>query len=220
MIRVAIADDQTLLRQMLSMILSQMEEFTVVGEAENGEEILALCRETKPDVVLMDIKMPSSDGISALSGIKAAFPEIKVVMLTTFGDEKNVLRAYTGGADGYILKDIRPQMLSESIKCVHGGLFVMHESIHTMLRRAVQAASAGRSAHLDMADETYDEYGLDATDRKILKLITAGKNNRAIGEELNFSEGTIKNRISRILGVTGQKDRTQLAVFALKNELI
>lgn len=220
MIKVAIADDQTLLRQMLSMILSQTDGITVVGEAENGDDILALCREHQPDIVLMDIKMPVSDGFAALACIKNQFPETKVIMLTTFSDENNVLRAYHGGADGYILKDIRPHMLVESIKCVHEGLFVMHGSIHSMLRKAVQAVSAGKSAQLDLADECYNEYGLSMTDRKILKLVTAGKNNREIGAELNFSEGTIKNKISRILSVTGQKDRTQLAVFALKNELI
>lgn len=220
MIRIAIADDQMLLRQMLSMILSQTGGFKVVGEAENGDDILTLCREGKPDIVLMDIKMPVSDGISALIHIKNEFPEIKVIILTTFGDEKNVLRAYECGADGYLLKDVGPDMLARSIQCVQDGLFVMHEGIHAMLRAAVRSALAGKPAQLDMADELYDEYGLDKIDRRILKLITAGKNNREIGEELNFSEGTIKNRISRILGMTGQKDRTQLAVFALKNELI
>lgn len=220
MIRVAIADDQTLFRQMLSMILSQNGEFLVVGEAENGNDILTVCRENKPDVVLLDVRMPASDGISALVSIKNSFPEIKVMMLTTFGDEKNVLRAYSSGADGYILKDIRPQLLVTSIKCLCDGLFVSHESINAILRAYVKASSAGRAAQLDLADELYDEYGLDMTDRKILKLVTDGKSNREIAEALNFSEGTIKNKISRLLSITGQKDRTQVAVFALKNELI
>ncbi|SMC34155.1 response regulator transcription factor [Papillibacter cinnamivorans] len=220
MIKVAIADDQTLIRQMLSMILSQNGEFLVSGEAADGEELLRLCREHTPDVVLLDIKMPSYDGIYALNAIKSEFPETKVILLTTFGDEKNILRAFSGGADGYILKDIRPQMLISAIKSVCDGIFVAHESVAAVLRRHVCASVAGRSAQLDMADEIYDEYGLDITDRKILKYVTAGKSNREIAELLNFSEGTIKNRISRILSITGQKDRTQMAVFALKNELI
>jgi DNA-binding NarL/FixJ family response regulator len=181
MIRIAIADDQMLLRQMLSMILSRIGEFTVVGEAENGDDILTLCRERKPDIVLMDIKMPVSDGISALIHIKNEFPEIKVIILTTFGDEKNVLRAYECGADGYLLKDVRPDMLARSIQCVQDGLFVMHESIHAMLRAAVRSALAGRPAQLDMADSCTTNMGWTRSTSD-LKLITAGKNNREIGE--------------------------------------
>ena len=220
MIKIAVADDQTLLREMLSMILSQDEEFEVVGEAENGKEILDICREKCPDVVLLDIKMPSFDGVYALSAIKSEFPTVKVIMLTTFSDEKNVLSAYINGANGYILKDIKPQMLAMTVKCVLGGLFVMHESINSLLRGHAGTFTAGKSAQMDAAEEIYDEYGLDRTDRKIIKLLTNGGSNREIAEALNFSEGTIKNKISRILSVTGQKDRTQIAVFALKNDLI
>jgi len=220
MIRLAIADDQTLLREMLTMLLSQDKEFTVVGEASNGKEILQICTEQKPDVVLLDIKMPAFDGVYALNIIKRDFPHIKVIMLTTFGDEKNVLDAYIGKADGYILKDIKPSMLTMTIKCVHDGLFVMHESINAMIRQQLTDSPFSQPAALEALEELYDEYGLDRTDRKIIKLLIEGKSNRGIAEELSFSEGTIKNRISRILSITGQKDRTQVAVFALKNNLI
>lgn len=220
MIKIAIADDQTLLRQMLSIILSQNDAFSVVGEAEDGHKILSVCRATKPDVVLMDMRMPIADGVFALEAIKSEFPEIKVIMLTTFEDEKNVLRAYSGGADGYILKDVEPQMLMLSIKCVYDGMFVVYEGINSILRRYVKAALTGRPQLLDTADALYDEFGLDVTDRKILKMVTDGKSNREIAAELSFTEGTIKNKISRILNITGLKDRTQVAVFALKNDLI
>ncbi|MBS4032476.1 MAG: response regulator transcription factor [Clostridiales bacterium] len=220
MIRIAVADDQTLLREMLAMILSQDEEFEVVGEAGNGKEILEICRDKQPGVVLLDIKMPTYDGVYALSAIKSEFPAVKVIMLTTFGDEKNVLDAYNGGADGYILKDIKPHMLAMTVKCVRDGLFVMHESIHSILRKRIGVLTAGKAAQLDAAEELYDEYGLDLTDRKVIRLLINGKSNREIAEALSFSEGTIKNRISRILSITGQKDRTQIAVFALKNDLI
>lgn len=220
MIKIAVADDQMLLREMLSMILSQDEEFEVVGEAENGKEILEICREKNPDVVLLDIKMPAFDGVYALNAIKGDFPAIKVIMLTTFGDEKNVLNAYGAGADGYILKDIKPHILAMTVKCVCDGLFVIHESINSTLRRQAGALAARKLARLDATEDLYDEYGLDRTDRKVIRLLISGKSNREIAETLNFSEGTIKNRISRILSVTGQKDRTQIAVFALKNDLV
>ncbi len=220
MIRIAVADDQRLLRELLSTILAQDRGFLVVGEAENGKDILNLCREKSPDVVLLDIKMPTFDGVYALEAIKRYYPLIRVIMLTTFGDEKNVLAAYGGGADGYVLKDVKPDVLCMAIKCVSEGLFVAHESTNAILRGRVAFEPAKKSAQLDAADELYDQYGLDRVDRKVIKLLTAGKGNREIAETLSFSEGTIKNRISRILSVTGQKDRTQLAVFALKNEII
>lgn len=220
MIRIAVADDQTLLREMLSIILSQDADFDVVGEAENGRDILEICRTKSPDVVLLDIRMPTFDGVYALAEIKDEFPDMKVIMLTTFGDERNVLNAYMRGADGYIMKDINPQILIMTIKCVCSGLFVVHESINKILHRQATALSSGTTAQLDAAEDLYDEYGLDTTDRKIIRLLVNGKSNREIAETLNFSEGTIKNRISRILSVTGQKDRTQIAVFALKNNFI
>ncbi len=220
MIRIAIADDQTLLREMLALILAQDNEIAVVGEAGNGQDILQICKEKSPDLVLLDIRMPEFDGAYALNIIKRQFPDIKVIMLTTFGDEKNVLNAYSSGADGYVMKDIKPQMLVMAIKCVCNGLFVAHDSIHSILRRQMMDLPHVKPAQLNAAENLYDEYGLDYTDRKIIRLLVSGKSNREIAEALNFSEGTIKNRISRILSVTEQKDRTQIAVFALKNNLI
>jgi len=218
-IRIAIADDQTLLREMLSVMLTQDEEFEVVGEAGNGEDIIKLCREKNPDVVLLDIKMPAYDGVYALHALKRDFPGIKVIMLTTFGDEKNALNAYSSGADGYILKDIKPCILIMTVKCIYEGLFVMHGSINAFIRGQVTSPS-GKASAFEAVEDLYDEYGLDRIDRKIIKLLINGKSNKEIGEALNFSEGTIKNRISRILSVTGQKDRTQIAVFALQNNLV
>jgi DNA-binding NarL/FixJ family response regulator len=220
MIKIAIADDQTLLRDMLELMLSQDEEIEIVGSARNGKEILNICREKKPDIVLLDIKMPAYDGVYALTSIKRDFQNIKVIMLTTFGDEKNVLDAYNGGADGYVLKDIKPQMLIMTVKCIQEGLFVMHDSVNRFIRKQTNLSPSKRAMELEAIEELYDEYGLDRIDRKIIKLLINGKSNKQIGEALNFSEGTIKNRISRILNVTGLKDRTQLVVFALQNNLI
>jgi len=220
MIRIALADDQTLLREMLRMILSQDETIEVVGEAKDGDEILKVCRELKPDIVLLDIKMPEQDGIYALKQLKSEFPAIKVIMLTTFGDEKNVLQAWQAGADGYILKDIRPRVLLDSIKTVQEGFFVAHQSIHAILHRHTGISSSQKSAALEAYAQRCNEFGLDLIDLKIIKLLINGRNNKEIGEILNFSEGTIKNKISRILSNTGQKDRTGIVVFALQNNLI
>lgn len=217
MIKVAIADDQILLREMLSMILTAENGIEVVGSAGNGEEIISLCRETAPDLALLDLKMPGSGGIHALEAIKKEMPHIKAVMLTTFSDEKSVLEAFQKGADGYVLKDIKPELLSMAVKCAYQGLFVMQEGIAGLVRANIKPGTARR---FDKLEALHDEYGLDAIDRKLIRLLVEGKSNREIGEALSFSEGTIKNRITRILSVTGLKDRTQIAVFALQNNII
>ncbi len=220
MIKIAIADDQMLLREMLSAVLSAEGWAEVAGMAGNGEEILDVCREKKPDIVLLDIKMPVRDGVSALEAIKKEMPQIKVIMLTTFGDERNVLDSYKKGADGYILKDIRPSLLMMAVKCVSEGMFVMQDEIAALLRGRIRPTYSKRAGELDVLEELHDEYGLDATDRKIIRLLADGKSNREIGEALNYSEGSIKNRITRILAATGLKDRTQIVVFALQNNII
>lgn len=216
-IKVAIADDQVLLREMLSMILNAEEGIEVVGSAVNGEEIISLCRERNPDLALLDLKMPGTGGIYALKEIKKEMPHIKVIMLTTFGDEKSVLEAFQKGADGYILKDIKPELLSMAVRCAYNGLFVMQEGIAGLVRANMKTNT---SRYFNKLEELQDEYGLDAINRKLICLIVEGKSNREIGDALNFSEGTIKNRITRILSVTGLKDRTQIAVFALQNNIV
>lgn len=220
MIKIAVADDQILLREMLSMILSSDNEMEIVGIAGNGEEILDICRKKNPDVVLLDIKMPVKSGVFALDAIKKEKPDTKVIMLTIFEDERNVLKAYKKGADGYVLKDIRPEMLIMTIKCVFKGLFVMQDEIAELVRRCINMPDAGKDCEVEEEESLHDKYGFDALDRKIIRLLADGKSNREIGEALNYSEGSIKNRITRILNSTGLKDRTQIAVFALKNNII
>lgn len=216
-IKVAIADDQVLLREMLSMILDGKNGIELVGLAGNGQEIINLCREKTPDLVLLDLKMPESGGLYALKEIKKEMPQIKAIMLTTFGDERSVLDAFQNGADGYILKDIKPELLSMALRCAYNGLFVMQESIAELVRGNIKYKT---SRPYDKLEKLHDEYGLDAIDRKLIRLLIEGKSNREIGQVLNFSEGTIKNRITRILSVTGLKDRTQIAVFALQNNIV
>jgi len=220
MIKIAIADDQVLLREMLSTVLSSDSGMEIAGLAGNGEEILDICREKKPDIVLLDIKMPVRDGVFALEAIKKEMPHIKVIMLTTFGDERNVLEAYRKGANGYILKDIKPPMLIKAIKCVFEGLFVMQDEIAGLVRKRIMPSASKKTNELEALEELHDEYGLDVIDRKIIRLLADGKSNKEIGEALNYSEGSIKNRITRILTATGLKDRTQIAVFALQNNII
>ena len=216
MVKIAIADDQVLFRDMLSIILTQDHTFEVIGSAGDGNEILQLCDEEKPDIVLLDVNMPVADGIFALLKIKEKYPHMKVIMLTTFEEEDYRLNACTNAADGYLLKDTKPETLINTIKCVNDGLFVMHRSVQQcMVKQLAKALQTEKIT--EIADERFD---FDPIDLKILKLLSLGKSNAEIAQSLNYSEGTIKNRISRMLDITELKDRTQLAIFALQNGII
>lgn len=217
MIKVAIADDQILLRDMLKIMLVQDPDIDVVACASDGNEAVAACERERPNLVLMDIRMPKVNGIDALTTIKKRHPEIKVIMLTTFEDENSIIEAYMNGADGYILKDIEPHVLVLAVKCIHTGLFVMHQSVHQFMIRQFRTSI---DARVSLVCTESEEAELDRTDRAVLRLLAEGHNNREIANILNFSEGTVKNRISGLLNITGMKDRTQLAVFALKNNII
>ena len=216
MVKIAIADDQVLFRDMLSIFLTQDHTFEVIGSAGDGNEILQLCDEEKPDIVLLDVNMPVADGIFALLKIKEKYPHMKVIMLTTFEEEDYILNACTNAADGYLLKDTKPETLINTIKCVNDGLFVMHRSVQQcMVKQLAKALQTEKIT--EIADERFD---FDPIDLKILKLLSLGKSNAEIAQSLNYSEGTIKNRISRMLDITELKDRTQLAIFALQNGII
>lgn len=223
MIKAIIADDQILLREMLKTLLLQDKEIEVPACAGNGNEVIQLCKLHRPDVILMDIRMPDMDGIKALTVIKKNFPKVKLIMLTTFEDIDNITEAYLNGADGYILKDIKPELLVMVVKCIYNDLFVMCKSAHNFMMKQFELICGDKilitATGID-EEQLSREVELDKTDLKILKLLAEGNSNKGIAEQLNFSEGTVKNRISRILSLLGLKDRTQLVVYALKNNLI
>lgn len=214
MIRVVIADDQVILRESLKFIIEQDPGIKVVGCAGNGSEALELCDTHKPDIVLMDIIMPGCDGIEGTKQIKARYSDlIKVIILTTFNEDEKVSRALANGADGYILKDVLPEELVTAIKSTARGFGIFDQSaVKTVMKKAEMLTSL-----------TYEKNGLhsDLTERerKIIKMIVAGKTNREIALELNFTEGTVKNIITGILNELKLRDRTQLAVFAIRNNL-
>jgi len=215
LIKIAIADDQVLFRNMLSYILKQDPEFDVIGEASDGNEILELCKSKKADVVLLDVKMPNANGISALIKIKELSPQTKVIMLTTFEEEDYIYNACSHSADGYIVKDTKPEVLVYIIKCVYGDLFVMHSSVKNYMIKQME-----RAEELYCKKPVTKEADFDAIDLTIIRLISVGKNNTEIAAQVSYSEGTVKNRISKMLSITQTKDRTQLAIFALQNGIV
>ena len=215
MIRILVADDHLLFRSMLEEMLRRDSDFEIIASCSNGYEVLECCRKQAPDIALLDIGMPGKGGIEVLKEIKESFPEVKAVMLTTFEDDENIRLAVELGADGYLIKDMMPETLILSIKCIYNDMILFHKGAYKFLQTAMVDAHGPRSRKV-----TIDNMVFDATDIRILQLIVQGKSNKEIGAILNYSEGTIKNRISKLLSVTGFSDRTELSVFAINHALV
>lgn len=208
MINVVIADDIQILRQGLKAILEQDAEISVAGLAANGHEAWQLSRQLKPDVVLMDMRMPEYDGSYGIAKIKEEFPEMRVLVLTTFDDKETVDAAIGSGADGYILKEMEDDKVIQSVKAVCAGIRVFGGSVFEGMRQGM--VPAAKSALIDLITER---------ELDIIRLVARGMDNKEIAAELFLAEGTVRNNISRLLDKLKLKDRTQLAVFAVKNDL-
>jgi len=215
MIRLIIADDQLLFRSMLEEMLKKDPEIELVASCSNGEEAVSKTLALRPNVVLLDIQMPKKSGTDALREIKSALPETKVAMLTTFENDDNIKSACALGADGYLLKELKPDILLMSIKCLSCDLVLFHKSIYSSLALSCPSAARPSSQRFEFGNLVFD-----LIDINIMKQIATGKSNREIAAALNYSEGTIKNRISRLLSTTGLSDRTEISVFAIKNQII
>lgn len=209
MIKVIIADDIQILRQGLKAILEQDPEIEVAGLAGDGRQAWLMARELKPQVVLMDMRMPDYDGAYGIGRIKEELPEVKVLVLTTFDDRETVDAAIGSGADGYILKEMEDQKVIQSVKAVCAGIRVFGDSVFENMRRQIAAGTAKRAAVPELTPR----------ERDIMRLVAQGMDNREISSELYLAEGTVRNNISRLLDKLRLKDRTQLAVFAVKNNL-
>ena len=214
MIRVALVDDQSLFRAGIRMLVDSQPDLEVVAEASDGREAILVIRETRPDVVLMDIRMPVLDGIGATAAVLAdpAYTEAppRIVMLTTFDLDEAAARAIRGGASGFLLKDADPEFLLAAIRTVHAG-------------SAVIAASATRDlfAHFAEAPRPVPAVFGTLTDRErdIFALAARGLSNAEIAGREFLSEATVKTHISRILAKLGLRDRVQLVVFAFEHGL-
>ncbi|AMW30812.1 MULTISPECIES: response regulator [Arthrospira] len=213
MIRVLLVDDQGIIREGLRSLLEAKPDLEIVGEAENGKVAVELALKLKPDVVLMDVRMPIMDGVAAMRSLAEQQPEIKVLVLTTFDDDEYITQAMESGAKGYLLKDTPSDELAQAIRAVYQG----YTQLGPGLFEKVMAAKSKPSR-----DEPLPGYLQDLTPREleVLRLIGKGYSNREIAQELFISERTVKNHVSSILSRLNLRDRTQVALLANKYPIL
>ncbi|HEX3046141.1 MAG TPA: response regulator transcription factor [Bacillota bacterium] len=215
MIKVVVVDDQVMVREGIRHIIERDPEINVVGCAGSGPEAFDICQELQPDLVLMDIVMPEGDGIGGVKLIKQHYPGIKVIMLTTFNDDTNIVRALNNGADGYMLKDIFPEELIMTVKSAALGLGIVHKNTLGSVAQQIK-----ESSQISILPESTTGFDLGERELAIIRMIVDGKDNKEIANALFISEGSMKNLLSGIFKKLVVKDRVQLAVFAVRNGLV
>ncbi len=211
-IKILIVDDQKLIRQGLKTLLELEDDFKVVGELSNGKEVVSAYERLKPDVVLMDIRMPEMDGVQATRAIVTQFENAKIIILTTFNEDEYLFEAIRAGAVGYLLKDVSSEELSKAIRVVHSGGALIQPDVAKKLLKEFSSLEKPVKSNLN----------IDLTDREkeIVILISRGLTNSEIADKLYLSEGTIKNYITNILAKLGAKNRASLVEIARKGGLI
>jgi len=212
-VRVLIVDDDDLMRAGLRGVLSSDDAIEVVGEAADGRDAIYRTRVLRPEVVLMDVRMPDLDGISATRELLAAFPQTRVVILTTFEEDDYIFGALTAGASGFLLKRTTPEGLVAAVHTIAAGDSLLSPSVTSrVIERAARHTAAG----------AHDDSGLDeltAREREVLDLIARGLSNSEIAETLVIEESTVKTHVKRVLGKLGVRDRVQAVIFAYETGL-
>jgi len=201
-IRIIVVDDQAVVRQGFVSLISTVADMRVIAQGTNGREAVALYREHRPDVVLMDLRMPEMGGVEAISAIRREFSDAKVIVLTTYDGDEDIYRSLQAGAQGYLLKDMFFDELESAIRAVHAG------------GRKIPGGVAERLA------ERMGGSNLTGRELEVLKLIVGGRSNKEIGAALGISEATVKSHINSILGKLGVTDRTQAATTALQRGIV
>jgi DNA-binding NarL/FixJ family response regulator len=211
-IRVLLADDQALVRGGFRVILDSQADIEVVGEAADGREAIRLTAECRPDVVLMDIRMPNMDGLEATRRIATTSDAPRIVMLTTFDADEHVYEAMRAGASGFLLKDLRPEDLAHAVRIVAAG--------DTLLANAVTRRLVERFVRRPPPGAQSDLQELTAREREVLELIARGRSNAEIATALFVSEGTVKTHVTHVLQKLGLRDRVQAVIFAYESGLV
>jgi two-component system, NarL family, response regulator LiaR len=222
-IQVLLADDHAIVRQGLSYFLGLQQDVSIVGEASNGKEAVERTAALRPDVVLMDLFMPEMNGIEATKAIRQECPDVKIIVLTSFSEQDHVLSAIKAGANGYMLKDADPAQIVEAIRGAHAGIPQLHPAAAAQLMSHV--ASDAAPAQPETTGRTERTAGsapdaLTARERDILAHIAQGLSNKEIAAACGIAEKTVKTHVSNVLSKLGLADRTQAALYAVKNGIV
>jgi DNA-binding NarL/FixJ family response regulator len=201
-IRILVVDDHPVVRAGVAGLVGDQPDMKIVGQASNGREAIQRFRDLHPDVVLMDLQMPDMNGLDAMIAIRNEAPEARVIVLTTYVGDAQVVRAIKAGARGYLLKSVLHKELLETIRAVHAG------------RKTISA-----DASFELAEHAIDE-ALTPAEVRVLRLIADGNANKQIAEQLSISEETVKGQVRNILSKLGAKDRTHAAMIGLKRGII
>jgi DNA-binding NarL/FixJ family response regulator len=215
-IKVLVVDDQRLVREGIASLIAIQDGIEVVGLALDGRQALEKAMELRPDVILMDVRMPEMDGIAATIEIRRKLPDCQILMLTTFDDEEYIVKSLRAGASGYLLKDIPAEDLAQAVRLTHAGIYQLSPSVAGKL--------VGQLGKVNASDQDQIKPALleiDLTEREmdVLHLLATGATNREIATVLCLSEGTVKNHVSNILSRLGLRDRLQAALFAHEHGL-
>jgi two-component system response regulator DevR len=211
-VRILLADDHEVVRVGLRTLLSRHPDFSVVDEATSGTDAVTKAFFHKPDIVIMDLRLPEKNGVEAIRIIREKNPEIRVLVLTAFSDDQLLFDAIAAGANGYILKEINGEKLVEALRALARG--------ESLLDSRVTERVLKRFKEDPRRPETTAFSSLSFQERRILTLIVDGKSNREIGVQLHLSEKTVRNYVSQILSKLGLQSRTQAATYALRHHLI
>ena len=211
MIRIMIVDDQSLIRDGLAMILNLRPELEVVGTASAGDEVVQKVKQLRPEIILMDIRMPRMNGVEGTRLVREKFPYIKVLMLTTFSDSELIFEALEQGASGYLLKDMETDAIVQAILTVHGGGAVLPQDITAQIVKELKKTKT-------VVERTPPGQLEQLTEREVevLREVGLGLNNKEIAKKLFITEGTVKNHVSNLISKLELRDRTQAAIYAVR----
>ena len=208
-ISIVIADDQILFREALRTLLETQDDFLILAEASNGLEAVKCVQEYQPDIILMDLRMPEMDGVQAIKIIHEIFPQVHIIMLTTFDEDESLFEGLKAGAIGFLLKDIKSDQLFSAIRTAAAGEYILGQSAMAKLVEKV----AGKETSRKESEENLIE-PLSQRELEVLSLVAIGLSNKEIAAKLVISEGTVKNHISSILAKLGARDRLQAVIKA------
>lgn len=210
MIRILLAEDQAMVRQGLKMMIETAAAMLVTGEAGNGKDAIKLCETQAFDIAVLDIRMPEMNGLEASRIIRSRWPQSKILMLTTFNDDQYALEALKLGVNGYMLKDAEPEALIRSIRsCISGGLSLQDDVAAKVIPQLLKPKV-----------ETKVDGSITPRELAIIRLIGVGRSNQEIANEVGLSVGTVKNHVSLIMDKLELRDRTQLAIYAIRHNVV